>query len=76
MLEPSFSPTMTGYRMETKTLICPRCRKRKVLLRDSHTGMWELSIRFTSISNSSWEYLQRTWLDIHRPQCRQVQEMR
>ena len=45
------------------------CRQKHVLLRDSQTGMWELTVGHASISNSSWEYLKETWLDIHHGGC-------
>jgi hypothetical protein len=56
--------------METKTIECRQCRQKHVLLRDSQTGMWELTLGQASISNSSWEYLKETWLDIHHGGCR------
>jgi hypothetical protein len=31
--------------------------------------MWELTVGHASISNSSWEYLKETWLDIHHGGC-------
>jgi hypothetical protein len=31
--------------------------------------MWELVVGYGSISNSSWEYLERTWLEIHQRDC-------
>jgi hypothetical protein len=62
--------TITERRfMEAKTIECRHCHQKHVLLRDSQTGMWELTIGHASISNSSWEYLKETWLDIHHGGC-------
>ena len=55
--------------MEAKTIECRHCHQKHVLLRDSQTGMWELTVGHASISNSSWEYLKETWLDIHHGGC-------
>lgn len=55
--------------MESKKLECQQCRQTQVLLRDSQSGMWEMMVGHASISNSSWEYLEETWLDIHHRDC-------
>jgi hypothetical protein len=62
--------TITGRRfMEARTIECRHCHQKHVLLRDSQSGMWELTVGHASISNSSWEYLKETWLDIHHGGC-------
>jgi hypothetical protein len=33
--------------------------------------MWELMVGYASISNSSWQYLEETWLDIHHRGCQE-----
>jgi hypothetical protein len=72
--------TITERRfMEAKTIECRHCRQKHVLLRDSQSGMWELTVGHASISNSSWEYLEETWLDIHHGGCadkRDILDMR
>jgi len=55
--------------METKTLVCPYCRQTKLLVKDSHTKMWEMAVGFGAISNTYWKYLENTWLDIHAARC-------
>ncbi|MFZ0614814.1 MAG: hypothetical protein WAM73_21390 [Desulfobacterales bacterium] len=57
--------------MESKTIECRHCRQKHVLRRDSQTGMWELAVGRAAISNSSWEYLKETWLDVHHGRCRE-----
>jgi hypothetical protein len=56
--------------MEAKTIECRYCRQKHILMRDSLTGMWELTIGRASISNSSWEYLRKTWLAARHYGCR------
>jgi hypothetical protein len=63
-------PDQAGQeKMESKILTCQDCAKTQVLIKDSHSGMWELVVGYGSISNSSWEYLERTWLEIHQRDC-------
>ena len=62
--------------MDSKKLECRQCHGTEVLRRDSQTGMWELMIGHASISNSSWQYLEETWLDIHHRGCKERQSQR
>ena len=64
------------YIMDSKKLECRQCQGTEVLRRDSQTGMWELMIGHASISNSSWQYLEETWLDIHHRGCKERQSQR
>ena len=57
--------------MNSKKLECNQCRQTEILRRDSRTGMWELMVGYASISNSSWQYLEETWLDIHHKGCQE-----
>jgi hypothetical protein len=64
------SPDQAGQeKMESKMVTCQDCAKTQVLIKDSHSGMWELVVGYGSISNSSWEYLEKTWLEIHHRDC-------
>ena len=55
--------------MDSKKLECRQCHQTEVLRRDTQTGMWELMVGYASISNSSWRYLEETWLDINHQGC-------
>ncbi len=57
--------------MESKKLICDQCRESQNILHDSFTGLWEMPIGHASISNTSWEYLEKTWREIHRQDCQE-----
>ncbi len=58
--------------MDSKKLECQQCHQTEVLRRDTQTGMWELMVGYASISNSSWQYLEETWLDINHRGCQET----
>jgi hypothetical protein len=55
--------------MQIMTLKCPKCLKSIEILRDENTGLWELPKRYSSISNLSWQYLEKVWLKGHNQAC-------
>ena len=58
--------------MESKKLVCKNCSESKDIIKDSFTGMWELMVGYASISNMSWEFIEKTWLELHRRECHGV----
>ena len=61
-----------SQKMDSKKLECRQCHQTEVLRRDAQTGMWELMVGYAAISNSSWQYLEETWLDIKHRRCQQI----
>jgi hypothetical protein len=59
--------------MDSKKLECRQCHQTIVLRRDAQTGMWELMVGYAAISNSSWRYLEETWLDLNHRGCEEIQ---
>jgi len=55
--------------MKIMTLTCPKCRQSTEILRDEITGLWELPKRYSSISNLSWQYLEKLWMKGHIQDC-------
>jgi nitrate/TMAO reductase-like tetraheme cytochrome c subunit len=61
-----------SHKMDSKKLECRQCHQTEVLRRDAQTGMWELMVGYAAISNSSWQYLEDTWLDIVHHGCQEI----